>query len=147
MANNQGTSSARYIIEIDGISAARASEVSGVGLKHEPFKIAVGDRANPIVGRSTYEANEVTVKHAYALNKTGQEAFRYFGDYLKGYTVQKLNMRLIQLDEDGFGTTATWELEECVPLEFTHETNKGDSNDAAYFTLKFKPTDAYLIGG
>lgn len=145
MANNRGTSSGRYLVEIDGVSACRASEVSGIGLKHEPFKIPVGDRANPILGRSNYEANEVTIKHAYALNRTGRELFAYFGAYVKGLTVEKRTVRLIQLDEDGFGTVAVWELSECVPTEFTQENNKGDSNDAAYFTIKFKPTDADLV--
>ena len=132
-------------MEMNGVSAARASEVSGIGLKHEPFKIAVGDQANPILGRSNYEANEVTIKHAHALNNTGNEMFAYFGAYIKGLRTDKPNIRLIQLGEDGFSTDAIWELEECVPTEFTQETNKGDSNDAAYFTIKLKPTDAYMV--
>ena len=141
----QGTSSGRFLIEIDGVTSADASEVSGIGIKHEPFKIAIGAQANPILGRSNYECEEVTMKHAYALNSTGNEVFAWFGDYIKGYTTDKLNMRLIQLSEDGFGTAAIWEMLECVPTMMMQETNKGDSNDAAYFTLKFKPTDAYLI--
>jgi phage tail-like protein len=143
----QGTSSGRFILEMDGVTAARASEVSGIGMKHEPFKIATGDRANPILGRSNYECEEVTVKHAYALNSTGNEMFSWFGDYVKGNRTDKLNIRLIQLAEDGYATAAIWELTECVPTMFSHENNKGDSNDAAYFTLKFKPTDADMIEG
>ena len=102
----QGTSSGRFLIEIDGVTSAEASEVSGIGIKHEPFKIAIGAQANPILGRSNYECEEVTMKHAYALNSTGNEVFAWFGDYIKGYTTDKLNMRLIQLSEDGFGTAA-----------------------------------------
>ena len=140
-----GTSSGRYLLEMDGVSAARASEVAGIGLKHEPFKIAVGDQANPILGRSNYEANEVTIKHAHALNNTGDEMFAWFGDYVKGFRTDKLNVRLIQLGEDGFSTGQIWEMTDCVPTEFMQEGNKGDSNDAAYFTLKLKPSDAYMV--
>ncbi len=141
----QGTSSGRFILEMDGVSIARASEVSGIGIKHEPFKIPVGDQANQILGRSNFECEEVTVKHAYALNSTGREMFEWFYDYVRGFRTDKLSIRLIQLSEDGFGTAATWEMFECVPTMFSQENNKGDSNDAAYFTLKFKPTDAELF--
>lgn len=137
----QGTSSGRFLLEMDGVSIARASEVSGIGIKHEPFKIGVGDQPNQILGRSSYECEEVTVKHAYALNSTAQEMFDWFSDYIRGFRTDKLSIRLIQLAEDGFGTEAVWEMFECVPTAFMHENNKGDSNDAAYFTLKFKPTD------
>lgn len=138
---NLGTSSGRFLVEMDGVSAMRASEVSGIGIKHEPYKIAVGDQANPILGRSNYEGDEVTLKHAYALNSTGQEIFSWFTAYVKGDRIDKPSFRLIQLAENGYGTVAVWNLSECVPTQLTHENNKGDSNDAAYFTLKFKPTD------
>lgn len=141
MANKEGTSSGRYLFEMDGVAACRASEVSGLGIKHEPFKIGVGDQANPLLGRSNYECEEVTVKHAHSLNSTGSEMFDWFGQYIKGDRTDKLSMRLIQLDEDGKGTEAIWECIDCVPTMFSQESNKGDSNDAAYFTLKFKPTD------
>lgn len=140
-----GTSSGYYIIEIDGVSAARASEVSGLNIKHDPFKIGVGDRPNPILGRSKYEIDEVTVKHAHALNNTGRELSGYIVAYCRGLRTDKLNCRLLQMAEDGFGIEAVWEMIECVPTSFSQDTNKGDSNDAAYFTFKFKPTDAYMI--
>lgn len=142
-----GTSAGRFLLEMDGVSSARASEVSGIGIKHEPFKIPVGDQANMILGRSNYECEEVTVKHAYALNSTGQQMFSWFGLYIKGIRTDKMNIRLIQLAENGFTPQAIWEMEECVPTMFTNEANKGDSNDAAYFTLKFKPTDVKFFGG
>ena len=144
MAENKGTSSGYYILEMDGVSAAEASEVSGIGNKHEVFKIGVGNRPNPYIGRSKFEPNEVTVKHAHAMGSTGQEMFQWFDDYIRGFRTDKINIRLIQLGEDGFKTEVVWEMEECVPTEFMQETNKGDSNDAAYFTLKFKPTDCYM---
>ena len=144
MADNKGTSSGFYMFEMDGVAAAEASEVSGIGLKHEVFKIGVGNQAYPYLGRSKYECNEVTVKHAHALNNAGKQMFQYFDDYINGVRTDKINIRLIQLGEDGFKTEATWQMEECVPTEFMQETNKGDSNDAAYVTFKFKPTRAFM---
>lgn len=136
-----GASAGYYLFEMDGVSFARASEVSGIGLKHEHFEIGVGDQANPIIGRGKYKPQEVTVKHAHALNETANEIFSWFGDYIRGYRTDKPTMRLIQLDEDGFGTLAIWEMIECVPTEFSQDTNKGDQKDAAYFNFKFMPTD------
>lgn len=138
-----GTSAGRFIFEMDGVAACRASEVSGVGVKHEPFKIGVGDQANPILGRGNFECEEVTVKHAHALNSAGGEIFNWFGDYIRGDRTDKLSMRLIQLGEDGKQTEAVWELVDCAPTAFSQETNKGDSSDASYFTLKFKPSDLF----
>lgn len=140
MANN-GTASRAFIIEMDGVSAAQASEVSGLGIKAEPFKINVGGRPNPIQGRAGYEPEEVTVKHAYALGSTGQEMFSWFGDFIRGDRTDKISFRLVQLAEDGRTSLNTWDCSECVPTGFMHEGAKADSNDAAYFTLKFKPTD------
>lgn len=140
-----GASAGYYLFEMDGVTFARASEVSGIGVKHEPVKIGVGDQANPILARGKYEPQEVMVKHAHALNETGNEMFSWFRDYIKGYRTDKLNMRLIQLDEDGFSTLAIWEMIECAPTEFSQDGNKGDSKDAAYFMMKFMPTDIDFI--
>lgn len=143
-----GAASSRYKVELDGIAGCRASEISGIGIKHEPFKIGVGDQANPILGRGNYEGNEITVKHAHALNGTGREFFNWFGRYIKGDTVEKRSFRLIQMTEDGKGTEAIWECIDCVPTEFNQETNKGaesSSAEAAYFTMKFKPEDVKYL--
>lgn len=141
---NVGAGAGYYLLEMDGVSAAEASEVSGIGIKHENFKIDVGNRPNPYLGRGKYECDEVTIKHAHALNNVGQQMFRWFGDYIKGYRTDKVNIRLVQLGEDGSEIIEVWEMEECVPTAFTQETNKGDSKDASYFMIKLKPTDCYL---
>lgn len=140
-----GAGQGYYVLEMDGVAAARASEVTGIGLKHEHFEIGVGDQANPIIGRGKYKPQEVTVKHALALNNTGEEVFSYFKDYVKGFRTDKLSMRLIQLAEDGFTTLKIWEMIECVPTEFAQEGNKGESKDAAFFNFKFMPTDVDFI--
>lgn len=140
-----GISSARFLVEMDGVSIMDASEVSGIGLKHEVVKIAVGSRANPHLARGNYECEEITLKHAHALNSAGFELSLQFDSFIRGLDVGKPTFRLIQLGEDGFETVAIWEAFECVPTMFSQESNKADSNDAAYFTLKFKPTDLISV--
>lgn len=138
-------SSARFLIEIDGVTEACATEVSGIGIKHEPVKLPVGCRPNPYLGRSNYECEEVTVKHGYAISSTGRELFQWFSDFIRGIAVERRTFRLLQMHEDGATPAAIWEMIECVPTAFMHEANKGDSNDAAYFTVKFKPTDIECV--
>lgn len=145
MAKSKGTAARSFLVEMDGVSQAMASEVTGIGLKAEPFKIGVGNQPNPILGRAGYEAEEVTMKHAYALGGTESEIFSWFEDFIRGDRTDKPTFRLIQLAENGYDTIRTWECTECVPTGFMQEGNKADSNDAAYFTLKFKPTDARLV--
>lgn len=141
MGYNVGTSAGHYLLEMDGVTVCRASEVTGLGVKHTPYKIAVGDRANPYLGRSNYEVNEITVKHASAFHNTRRETFQYFKNFLKGNDVGKRNFRVVQLAEDGRGVVDTWELIDCVPTEYTKGDNKGDSNDADTFSFKLLPTD------
>lgn len=136
-----GTSNAHFLVEVDGVSALEASEVEIGGVKHEPFKLMVGNRPNPYLGRNKYEVEEVKIKAAYALNAQGEELFQNFQDYISGFNVSKLNMRVIQLGEDGFSTVAIHDFIECVPTSFQPDGKKADSKDAAYFSIGFKPTD------
>lgn len=136
-----GTSNAHFLVEVDGVSILEASEVEIGGIKHEPFKLSVGNRPNPYLGRNKYEAEEVKIKGAYALNSQGEELFSNFRNYIQGFNVSKLNMRVIQLAEDGFRTVVIHDFIECVPTMFQPEAKKADSKDAAYFSIGFKPTD------
>lgn len=137
----QGIANAHYLVEVDGVAAVMASEVEIGGVKHEPFKINVGNRPNPILGRSTYEVEEVKIKNAYALNNEGESLFRMFETYILGTSVTKINMRVVALDQDGKTPVKTHEFIDCVPTMFQPENRKGDSKDAAYFTISFKPED------
>lgn len=136
-----GTSNANFLVEVEGVSVVQASEVEIGGIKHEPFKLMVGDRPNPFIGRNKYEVDEVTIKNAYALNSEGTEFFNHFKNYALGLTTQKLNIRVIQLAENGFTSEVIHEFIECVPTSFKPEGKKADSKDAAYFSIAFKPTD------
>lgn len=136
-----GAGNGYFLVEVDGVSAIEATECDIGGVKHEPFKIAVGNRPNPYLGRGKFEVEEVKLKGAYALTSQGEELFQAFNDYIRGFTTQQLSFRVVQLSEDGFSTLKVHEFIECVPTMFQPEGKKGDSKDAAYFTIAFKPTD------
>ncbi len=136
-----GTANGYFLVEIEGVSVIEASEAEVGGLKHEPVKIGVGNRPNPYLARGKYEGEEFKLKQAYALNQEGEELFKYFRDYLRGLTVEKRNIRVIQMTENGLGIERTHECIECVPTTFKPEGKKGDSKDAAYFEIAFLPTD------
>jgi len=137
----RGTGNGHYLIEVDGVAVCQASEVETGGVKHEPFKIFVGNRPNPILGRGKYECEEVKVKQAYALNQEGGEFARLFQDYVRGLNLAKPTVRIVTLGEDGATIVATDEYVECVPTMFQPEGKKGESKDGAYFSIGFKPTD------
>lgn len=135
------TGNGHYLIEVDGVSVCQASEIETGGVKHEPFKIFVGNRAFPFLGRAKSEVEEVKIKQAYALNNEGREFARMFQDYVRGTNVGKVNIRVVTLGEDGFSVVATDDYIDCVPTMFTPEGKKGDSKDGAYFSVGFKPSD------
>lgn len=137
-----GTSIGNFVVEVDGLSVCEASEVEIGGVKHEPFKLSVGNRPNPYIGRNKFEVEEVKIKNAYALNQEGRDFFSYFNDYIRGFNAaEKIGLRVIQLGEDGISTEAVHEFIECVPTSFQPENKKADGKDAAMFTIAFKPTD------
>lgn len=142
---NNGTSSAHFLVEFDGVSSLEASEVSGINKKHEPVEIMTGNRSMPIYARGKSKMEPVTLKHAMALNASGRELFDYFDNYTSGIVVEKRNLRVVQLGEDGFSTVAVTDLIDCVPTEFMIEGNKADSKDAAYFTVKLQPSDVIIV--
>ena len=136
-----GTSNANFLVEVDGVTVCEASEVEIGGLKHEPFKLSVGNRPNPFIGRNKFEVEEVKIKQAYALNSEARDFFNKINDYIRGFNIEKPTVRVVQLGEDGFSTEVVHEFIECVPTAFQPEGKKADSKDAAYFTISFKPTD------
>lgn len=140
-----GTSQARYVVEIDGVAAIRASEVTGIGLNHTPFKLYESNRANPMLGRGNYECSEVKIQQGHALNSTGDEFFQWVRDFVRGDNVERRFARLIVFDEDGRTVHKIWEMHECVPLKIEEESHKSGGSDPAYFSLSIQPTDLELI--
>ena len=136
-----GTSAANYLIEVDGIAVCEAQEIESGEVKHEPFKIHTGTRPNPILGRGSFEVGEIKVKQCYALNNEGAAFAQAFQDYIRGLNLTKLNIRIVTLDEDGRTPIASDDYIECVPTLFQPDAKKGDSKDAAGFTIGFMPSD------
>jgi hypothetical protein len=129
---------------MDGVAALEATEVSGIGLTHEPAEIMVGTRALPIYSRGKSKVEPVTIKHAFALNSSGRELAQYFADYVQGITTEKRSLRVIQLREDGFTPHSIHEMVDCVPKSYKPESNKADGKDAAYFTVELQPSDLFV---
>jgi hypothetical protein len=137
----RGTTEGNYLIEIDGITAVRAMNVSGGGLNQTPTLVPEGNKPNPNVVRGTYEIAEVTVKQATALNDTGREFFAWLFDFCKGFTTERRGARLIELDEDGLTPVHIIDWIDCVPTSFDPDDRAARGNNQASFSFKFKPED------
>jgi hypothetical protein len=136
-----GTNIGNYLVEVDGVAVCQASEVEIGGAKHEPYKINLGDRPNPVLGRGKYECDEVKIKQAFALNNEGNDFTNLYQNYIRGLDLTKRTIRIVTLGEDGATEIATDEFIECVPTMFQPDGKKGEGKEAAYFTIAFKPTD------
>ena len=135
------TANGHYLIEVDGVAVCEASECETGGAKHEPFKIFLGNRATPILGRGKTEYEEVKLKQAHGLNNEFAEFVRMFKDYIDGVNLTKPTIRVVTLDEDGRTVVCTDEYIDCVPTMYQPEGKKGESKDGSYFTIAFKPSD------
>ncbi len=141
----KGTNEGNYLIEIDGISAVRAMNVSGGAMNMTPTLTSEGNRRNPHVGGGNFEVDEVTVKQATALNDTGSEFFSWLNDYARGYTTERRTLRIVELDEDGATPVQTWEYIGCVPTSISPDDRSARGTNSASFTFKLKPEDFRLL--
>lgn len=140
-----GTSAGRFIFEFDGVSAIRATEVTGVGKTHEEFELYESNRPNPHIGRGHFKCDKIRVKHAHALNQTGQEVFGWFDRFVQtGDSVERRGGRLLVLDEDGLSPVATYQLEQCIPISFAADTQSAGGKDANFFNFEIRPEDMKL---
>ncbi|MDQ4119867.1 MAG: hypothetical protein M3209_00185 [Acidobacteriota bacterium] len=136
-----GTSAANFEVEVDGVSVFKATSAEGFGKTHEPYKIPVGNKEMPVLGRGRSECKEVTMVGAFALNGAAAEFHRIFKEYSNGDNVTKPNVRVLQYDERGKSVIHVHECTECAPTGYLPKENKGDSKDAAMFEIKFLPSD------
>lgn len=141
----RGTSEGRYLVEIDGVTAVRATEVSGLKLQHDAFELHEGNKPNPSVGRGNFKVPEITVKHAHALNETGTEVMQWLQDFIRGVDLTRRGMRMIVLDEDGISPVSTYELQDCVPCDYTVETHSGGGNNPSFFSFMIRPEDMQML--
>jgi phage tail-like protein len=141
----QGASAQYFTVEIDGVTAIRASEVSGLKIDHTEVKFFEGNRPNPHIVRGHFEVGAVTFKHAQALNQTGTELMQWLQDFIRGIVTDRRGMRVIQFDEDGIVPVYTYELLKCVPKSFEQDQLQGGSTNASMFTFVVLPEDAVAI--
>lgn len=139
-----GTSEGRYLFEFDGVTAIRSSEVSGIKKMHEEFELYQSNKPNPNLGRGHFKCEPVKVKHAHALNQTGEEVFIWIQSFLNGDIVERRGGRLIVLDEDGTTPVSTYELLRCIPISFEPETHSAGGKNASYFSFTIRPEDIEL---
>jgi phage tail-like protein len=141
MPANTGTAEGRFLIEIDGITAIRASEFSGLGFKHTPVKIHEGNRPNPNIVRGNYEVNEASFKHASAVNQTGREYLDWMEGFARGQNTERRGCRVIVLDEAGQSPVDIYDLQDCAPTEFMVESHSASGTNGSFFTFKLMPED------
>lgn len=141
MATSQG----RFIFEIDGMPAVVATEVTLGAKKQTPFKHQPGNQPNPDLGRGNFEVEEMTAKHAHGVGVAGEAFARYMDLYLAGLVTEKLNCRLLIMDEGGLFPIQTWDLIDCVPTSFKPETHQGSGTEVSQFSFGLTPTDQRMV--
>ncbi|HKO43332.1 MAG TPA: phage tail protein [Pyrinomonadaceae bacterium] len=137
----EGTAEGRYLLEIDGVSSIRASEVTMPGKEHTPVELYVGNQRNPILVSGNFKVDALTFKHAHALNQSGEELFRWIDGYLDGVDQTKRGARFIIMDEGGSSPLEEYELQECVPTSFKPETHSASGTNASMFTFGLRPSN------
>ncbi|HEY6334096.1 MAG TPA: phage tail protein [Blastocatellia bacterium] len=135
----QGTSEARYIIEMDTVPVIAATEVSGLDMKHTPAKFFPSNQPFPNLPRGNTECDEVKVKHAHALNSAASNVWSWFQAFVLGYGVQRITFRFIVLDEDGLTPIATYTCTNCDPTSFGADSHNAGGNNASFFNFSIKP--------
>lgn len=141
----EGTSEGRYLFELDGITAVRSSEVSGLKKTHEEFEMYESNQPMPHLGRGHFKCDAITIKHAHALNQTGAEYFDWMEGFLFGVNVERRSARLIVLREDGDTPEAIYELLDCIPISLEPQTQTAGGRNASYFNFMIRPTDMRLL--
>lgn len=141
----RGTSEGRYLFEFDGVTAVRATEVSGVGVNHEEFELYESNRGNPNLGRGHFNCDTINVRHAHALNQAGSEFFRWMDDFIRGANVERRGGRLIVLDEDGESLVQVYELINCVPKKFEADGHTAGGKNASFFRFQLRPEEIIVL--
>src|SRR6266700_278102 len=107
----RGTHENRYLLEIDGITAVSASEVTMPGLEHTPVELYVGNRPAPFLVRGQFKVSDLTFKHASALNLIGDELFTWIRAFIDGLDMNRRTARFVVMDEDGVTPLDVYELQ------------------------------------
>lgn len=135
-----------FIIEMDGVAVMEASKVSEAKLKHNHVLIHTGTREKPYKRRGKSEVAPVTVTHARFISGVGSSVFQWFNDFTRGISVERRNMRIVKMDEDGQTPVETTDLIDCVPGEFNQDEMDGEGKSEPTFSFSVEPEDFDFVG-
>jgi len=145
MPINRPSSEARFLVEIDGVTGIVATETTPPGFKHTPVKYQPGNQHKPIHLRGNSEVEEMTFKHARAVNGVGLQLVQWLQDFASGDAVEPRTVRFITMDEAGRNPVETWQLRDCVPTMFKPDSGSGTGTNVATFSFSLQPDDVVLF--
>lgn len=137
----------RVILEIDGVPAITAMEVTPPKKAHTPVEYQPLNQPMPELIRGSAKIEELTFKHARAVSQVGRDLVQWLDDFVEGIAVVRRNFRLITLDEAGRNPVETWELQDCVPTSYGPDSASNTGTGVASFTFGLRPTNSRLISG
>lgn len=126
-------SNCRFYVQIDGVTAAVFTEVSGLQLETEVFEYSEGgknDFPHRLPGRS--KAGNVTLKRGIA---QGSELFKWCFDTVQG-KVDLRGVSVLMFDTIGDKPIARWELLKAFPTKWAGPQFQADGHLTAIETLE-----------
>ena len=133
----------RAVVEFDGFPPIVALECKPPKKTHTNFEHHPLNQPYPDLGRGNYKCEEMTFKHAHGVGQALQAFSSYYDEYLSGRTVEKLNGRVIMMDEAGRSAETTYVLIDCVMTGFEPDNMTGSGTNVATATITLRPTDYY----
>jgi len=135
----QGTHENRYVVEVDGVSAVAASEMTPPSKDHTPVELYTGNKPNHTLSRGNFKIGDFSFKHAHALNQAGADLFQWMDDYTDGIDNTKRTVRIVVFDEDGQTPVDEYELQDCVPTSYKPESHSASGTNASMFSFTLRP--------
>ncbi|MDQ1253211.1 MAG: hypothetical protein QG646_2361 [Euryarchaeota archaeon] len=123
----------RFLVEIDGIATAHASEVGGLQIETEtePYEEGgVNYFVHQLPKRTKYQ--HITLKRGIT---GGDELWRWYQEVISGKFRRK-NGAIILMDITGKEEKWRWNFEGAYPVKWTGPDFKADSNTVAFETVE-----------
>ncbi len=122
----------RFIVEIDGISVARFSEVSGLQAEVETESYeegGVNDFVHQLPRRAKYQ--NIVLKRGIT---DGQELWNWHQDVINGI-VKRKNGSIVLLDSEG-QEKWRWNFVQAFPVKWTGPELKADASSVAFESIE-----------
>lgn len=119
----------RFLVEIDGITTAQASEVTGLQIETEtePYEEGgVNDFVHQLPKRTKYQ--HITLKRGIT---GGDELWVWYQDVVSGKFKRKSGA-IILMDITGNEEKWRWNFQDAYPVKWTGPDLKADSNTVAF---------------